>query len=199
MHIFIGNAFIANTTLIEKARDVIETLGEKLQKTVFLGKEVNRKIVYIYKYEPKENLISTCPIGTRTNLHCTSLGKSILAYDNELLEGLKDIELINKTEHTIIDYSQLCDEVSRVREKGYAVDDREQNKHLLCIGAPVFDMSDNVIAAISISGLYNDNIDIEEEGHIVKTSAMEVSRKMGYMAFEFGEYIHDDIDSSKMC
>lgn len=49
---YIGNAYLANTDLIEKAKPIIEELGQMLNKTIFLGKEVNEKITYIYKYEP---------------------------------------------------------------------------------------------------------------------------------------------------
>ncbi len=76
---FIGNAFIANSTIVDKSKEIIEELGKKVNKTVFLGKEVNGRITYIYKYEPENNLVATCPIGARTNLHCTSLGKMYIS------------------------------------------------------------------------------------------------------------------------
>ncbi len=146
-----------------------------------MGKEVNGKITYIYKYEPENNLVSTCPIGARTNLHCTSLGKCILANDDELLKSLEGKELIKKTEYTITEYNDLLNEINIVKGQGYAVDDKEQNDHLLCIGAPVFDGSGKVVAAVSISGLHMDDTDIEGEAQLVKESAMKISRKMGYM------------------
>ena len=177
---FIGNAFIANTTLVDKAKDIIEELGKKVHKTVFLGKEVNGRITYIYKYEPENNLVATCPIGSRTNLHCTSLGKCILASDDELLKSLEGKELVKKTDYTITEYDELVKEVDKVRAQGYATDDKEQNEHLLCIGAPVFDGSNKAIAAISISGLHLADTDIEKEAAIVKESALMISMKMGY-------------------
>ena len=177
---FIGNSFIANTTLVDKSKDIIEELSKKTHKTVFLGKEVNDKITYIYKYEPENNLVATCPIGSRTNLHCTSLGKCILANNKELLKNLEGKELVKKTEHTITDYNELLIELDKVKKQGYAIDDKEQNEHLLCIGAPVFDGSNEVVAAVSISGLHMKDIDIEAEAAMVKESAMQISRKMGY-------------------
>jgi len=177
---FIGNSFIANTTLVDKSKDIIEDLSKKTHKTVFLGKEVNDKITYIYKYEPENNLVATCPIGSRTNLHCTSLGKCILANNKELLKNLEGKELVKKTEHTITDYNELLIELDKVKKQGYAIDDKEQNEHLLCIGAPVFDGSNEVVAAVSISGLHMKDIDIEAEAAMVKESAMQISRKMGY-------------------
>lgn len=177
---YIGNAFIANTSLIDKAKASIEELSLKTNKTVFLGKEVNGKITYIYKYEPKEPLVATCDIGSRTNIHCTSLGKSFLAFDDTLLESLRGKELFQRTPYTITDYDQLVAEVKKVRIQGFAVDDREQNDHLLCLGAPIFDSQRNVIAAISVSGLYSAEVDIENQGTDVRNTAFRISQRMGY-------------------
>ncbi len=177
---FIGNTFIKNTSLVDKAKDAIEKLSHQTKKTVFLGKEINGKITYIYKYEPKETLVATCAIGSRTSLHCTSLGKSFLAFNDGLLESLKGRELLRSTDSTITDYDKLLDEIRQVRIKGYAVDDREQNDHLLCIGAPVFDNHNNVIAAVSISGLYKGDENIPETGELVKQTAFSISRSLGY-------------------
>ena len=177
---YIGNAFIANTTLVDKAKDLIEELGQRVHKTVFLGKEVSGRVTYIYKYEPENNLVATCPIGSRTNLHCTSLGKCILANNDELMKSLEGKELVKKTDYTITDYDELKKEIDKVRAQGYATDDKEQNEHLLCIGAPVFDGSNKVVAAVSISGLHVAETDIEAEAALVKNSALQISRKLGY-------------------
>ncbi|GKX29411.1 IclR family transcriptional regulator [Vallitalea longa] len=178
---YIGNAFIQNTTLIDKAKSVVEDLGNILNKTVFLGKEVHHKITYIYKYEPKNLLIATCPIGSRTSLHCTALGKCILAHNDELLESISKTPLLRKTKYTITDYNELYKEIQNVKIKGYAVDDREQNEYLLCIGAPIFDSNNSVIAALSISGLYNDNTNVQQEAEILMEKAAIISTKMGYV------------------
>ncbi len=177
---FIGNAFIANTSIIDKAKDIIEDLSNRTHRTVFLGKEVNGKITYIYKHEPKDTLVATCAIGSQTSIHCTSLGKSFLAHEPEMLEALKDVDLVRKTDHTITDYNRLVEEVVSVREKGYAVDYREQNDHLLCVGAPVFDNHGKVVAALSVSGLWRGDEDVEPLGQLVRESALEVSRSLGY-------------------
>lgn len=178
---YIGNAFISNTSLVDKARPIVDELAVTVNKTVFLGKEVNGRITYIYKYEPKNSLVATCSIGSRTNLHSTSLGKCILAFDNSLLEKTLETELIRKTEHTITDPKLLQVEIEKVRGQGFAVDNREQDEHLLCIGAPIFDHNGEVIAAISISGLYTETTNIEYEASIVKEKALTISKKMGFM------------------
>jgi DNA-binding IclR family transcriptional regulator len=176
----IGNSFISNTSLIDKAKPIVEELATQVNKTVFIGKEVKERITYIYKYEPKDILVATCPIGSRTYLHTTSLGKCILANDEELLQRIIHKELIQKTSFSITDPAKLLEEVAKVRSRGFAIDNREQDEHLLCIGSPIYDYNNKVIAAISISGLYFDNINIEYEASLVKEKALMVSKRMGY-------------------
>lgn len=176
----LGNAYIANTSLIEKAKTIIEELSDRTNRTVFLGKQVDSKITYIYKREPKNPLAATCNIGSRTNIHCTSLGKSFLAHDTKLLESLRDKELIQRTPFSITDYSKLEADIKNVRIRGYAIDNREQNDHLLCFGAPIFDSNNDVVAALSTSGLYSSDINIEEQGNIIKEAALAVSKRLGY-------------------
>lgn len=178
---YIGNAFLSNTNLIDKAKPVIEELGLALHKTVFMGKAINDEITYIYKYEPRASIVTTCPIGSRTSLHGTSLGKAIMAYDEEIHSRIQNKSLTKKTPFTITSHEALEQELIKVRTNGYAVDDREQNELILCIGAPVFDHTGNVIAALSISGMYSKDIDIDNEGNIVRTKALELSRKLGYI------------------
>jgi DNA-binding IclR family transcriptional regulator len=177
---YIGNSFIKNTSIVDKAKPIIEELGASLNKTVFLAKELHETIAYIYKYEPKDYVIATCSIGSRAMMHCTSLGKSILAYDDELLKKIASKPLIKKTKYTITDSDMLYAEIEKVRQQGYAVDDREQVEQLLCIGAPIFDNTNKVVAALSISGIYDANMDVEKEAEIVKDKAAIISARLGY-------------------
>ena len=177
---YIGNAFLSNTNMIDKAKPIMEDLGMTLNKTVFMGKEINKEITYVYKFEPRETMVSTCPIGSRTSLHNTSLGKSIMAYDDDLRDYIKNKSLVKKTPFTITDHQLLMDELIKIRNQGYAVDDREQNEMLRCIGAPIFDYTGKVVAALSVSGLYNKDTDMDYEANLVKDKALQISRKMGY-------------------
>ncbi len=177
---YIGNTYITNSSMIDKAKDIVEKLGTSLNKTVFIGKEVNGKITYLYKYEPQGFPINTCDIGARVNLHSTSLGKTYLAFSPGLLEKLQGRELHQKTPYTITNYDELVKEIEKVRRQGYASDIREQTLHQACIGAPVFNHKNEIVAAISVTGLYSPDIEIEKELAIIKESALNISRKMGY-------------------
>lgn len=176
----IGSSYIRNSTLLDKAIPVIKELGSELNKTVFLGKVINDKITYIYKYEPDNLLVATCPIGSSNYLHCTALGKSILAYDNSLLKKVLSKPMIKKTKHTIIDPDLFIKEIEKVKFQGYAVDNLEQTDHLICIGAPIFDSTNKPIAALSVTSFYKMEIDFEKESKLIKEKAAIISEKLGF-------------------
>jgi len=176
----IGNRYTENLDLIKIARPYIKELSEKLNKTVFLGVMTGTKVVYIDKYTPSDEILQTCAIGSENSLHCTSLGKALLSYAPNY-EKVKDkIELVSKTENTITNYEDLEKELEATRLRGYSIDDREHREHMFCSGAPIFDHSSKVIAAISNTGLYDENKDYQSEFILIKEAAEEISKKLGY-------------------
>jgi DNA-binding IclR family transcriptional regulator len=177
----IGSSYIRNSTLLDKAIPVIKELGSELNKTVFLAKVINDRITYIYKYEPDNILISTCQVGSVNYLHCTALGKSILAYDDDLLKRTLAKPMVKKTEHTIIDPDLFTKEIEKVKSQGYALDNLEQTDYLICIGAPIFDNTNKPIAALSVSSFYKMEIDIEKESQLIKEKAAIISEKLGFV------------------
>jgi len=178
----IGNSFLSNTDLINEAKPVLEKLGDVLQKTCFLAIQDGKEVVYIYKHEPFGALVTTCQLGIRNHMHCTSLGKSILSQmpQKELREFVKTLDYIPKTQHTITNPQVLIRDLNITKERGYALDDREAEDNLFCIGAPIFDHSGKVIAAISASGFYRKNIDVDYESSAVRTAAKTISKRLGY-------------------
>jgi DNA-binding IclR family transcriptional regulator len=75
------------------------------------------------------------------------------------------------------------EELRKIRKQGYALDQKEYEQDVECIGAPIRNHLGNTIAAISTSGPQR-KINTPQEkqfiGHVVKAAA-SVSSKMGYM------------------
>jgi DNA-binding IclR family transcriptional regulator len=76
----------------------------------------------------------------------------------------------------------LKQEFSRIRELGYTLDDEEDEIGLRCIGAPVFDDSERVVAAISVSGTTAQiSMDrVQGLARTVKKTAAAISSQLGY-------------------
>lgn len=179
----IGNAYLSNADLINRAKPYVKVLGETLGKTTFIAVLDHTEVTYIYKYEPKRAILTSSNIGTKNPVHCTSLGKAILSgmTQDNLMKTIKNITYDLRTDRTIRSETQLLANIDETRARGYAIDDREIEDHTLCMGAPIFNHEGNVIAGISFSGLYKDDMDIAFEGTEVKKAASKISRSMGYL------------------
>lgn len=92
-------------------------------------------------------------IGPTRPLHCTSLGKALLAWQPETrLDGiLENLDFEAITKETITDRSLLKKALTATREKGHAVDQNEIISNVTCVGVPILDDSGEARAALSIS------------------------------------------------
>lgn len=167
--------------LVHISKKHLKSLAEDLGKTVFLGIEKDGSIIYIDKAEPKSAIFTIATLGSKNPIYCTSLGKAIAA--NYPVERVREILETNGmkpfTQYTIVDEEKYFEELSSVRIKGYSIDDRELEEQMLCIGAPIFDSRNNVIAAISASGFFSGYDIVPEHGKKIRETALEISRALG--------------------
>ena len=93
-------------------------------------------------------------IGASNPLHCTSVGKAILAFlpEERVAEILRHIRYERFTHRTIATAEALRAEIDKTRRRGYAVDDEELEEGLRCIAVPVLDAQRQPVAAVSVSG-----------------------------------------------
>ncbi len=92
--------------------------------------------------------------GTMVPMHCSSTGKVFLAY--RFADNLKDYftETVPEkfTENTIITLPEIIQEVERIRQQGYAVDNQEFHEEVCCLAAPVRNSNGEIVAAIGVTG-----------------------------------------------
>jgi len=137
------------------AKPYMRELAAAFDETVNLGVLDRDKIVYLDKVESKELLRMDTGIGTSCQAHTSALGKAILAFLPEpemesYVERMQPTPAYTTT--TITSSDALLKTVTKVRKKGYAVDNEELAEGLYCVGAPVFDFNNYPVYAISISG-----------------------------------------------
>lgn len=179
----IGINYTNNLDFMGVMEPELKTFAKEVGKTVFFGVRSDHEVVYICKAEPENPIITTATVGTKNPMYCTSLGKAILAYSDEetTKQVLGRIRFRKKTEQTILDKESLLQELDRVKEKGYALDAREVEDHMECVGAPVFGPDGSVMGAISVSSLYKPTEDYEQLGRLVSKKAKEVSKMLGFL------------------
>ena len=76
--------------------------------------------------------------------------------------------------------TRLLADLEHSKSEGYAVDDEENSLGARCLGAPVFDASGNVIAALGASGTLTqvDQASIPRIGEALKETARRISRQL---------------------
>lgn len=179
----IGSSCLERLDIVEVANKYLIDLGNQQKATVFLAILDEGLVTYLYKYESSHSIITTANIGTRMSPHCTALGKVLLAYikdEQEVTKILKTIDFIPYTEYTITSMKKYLDELENVKKQGYAIDDREASLHQVCVAAPVFNHNKKIIAAISCVNFYQKNLDIQSIAQNVMSTAMLISKAMGY-------------------
>lgn len=132
---------------LSKLRDLT---GETANLTVL----DNYQIVYIAQVESDKLVKMFTKTGATAPLHCTGAGKIFLAYKDEDIRNsiLDKLELTKYTQNTIVKKEDLIKELEEIRKNGYGFDNEEKEIGVSCIGAPIFDLNNEVIACITISG-----------------------------------------------
>jgi DNA-binding IclR family transcriptional regulator len=179
----LGQAYIDGVDLRYITRPFLLEIVEKTQETVHLVLAEGRRAVYIDKVESPRAMTISSRIGQEAGLHCTGVGKVLLAYMRD--EDWKQVVskgLERYTEHTITGERQLLEQLQRIRECGHGIDDEEREIGLRCVAAPIFNARKQAIAAISISGP-SSRISREKQKSLcvtIKQATQEISRKLGY-------------------
>ncbi|MCX7854911.1 MAG: IclR family transcriptional regulator, partial [Anaerolineae bacterium] len=124
-------------------------------------------------------------IGQREPLHCTAVGKALVAFlpDAEREAVLRRLDFRRYTSQTITDLDLFRAHCQQIRAQGYAVDDEELYPGVRCIAAPIRGYDGSVLASLGISGpatrLQSETI--PRLGRVVMKYAQEVSRRLGYL------------------
>ncbi|MBU8918050.1 IclR family transcriptional regulator [Bacillus sp. FJAT-29953] len=180
----LGNFVGKHLDIRSIARPIIKDLVNELNETVHLVLLNRNEIIYIEKEDGPRTLTMYSHIGKRAPVHCTGVGKAILANlsDQEVDRLLSIQNLQSFTEFTMTDKEEIKNHLKSIRECGYAVDDEEIELGLKCIAAPIFNHQGNVIASISCAA---PKIRLDEERLPkviagIRKAALEISKALGY-------------------
>ncbi len=132
----------------------LRDLHERSHETVHLGVAEGGEVVYVAKIGGRRQASSPSRPGGRMPLHCTAIGKVLLAHGGaELQQQILTGPLERRTPHTVIAPGLLRRQLEAVLEKGVAFERQESTPGLLCVAAPVLDATGSAaVAAISVTG-----------------------------------------------
>lgn len=186
--LMLTNTALGGLELREQAEPHMRSLARRTQLSVHLGIVEFSEALIVGKIDVAPGRLGVASwMGKRMELHCTGLGKALLSNwgEDQISQLIKDRALPRHNENTIGSARRLHEELLKVRRQGYAVDDEEDILGCRCIGAPIYESSGQVIAAMSVSGSVND-ITLDNESRIaseVQKAALDVSQSLSEAHF----------------
>jgi len=144
---------LAENEISRVCRQVLEGLTNTTHETVHLNILDGTQTILIQKVKGTQLVAVDFQLGDRSQLHCTSIGKALLAFqDVRFIEEVIAAGLPQIASNTITDPAEFRKELHRIRSQGYAIDDHEFSDNMRCIAAPIFEHGGRVHMGISISG-----------------------------------------------
>lgn len=174
-----------NVELRDRAAPLLRRLSDVTHLSVYLTALEHGLCLYIYAIETFRRLLARTSVGDRVPLHCTSVGKAILAHlPREEAEEIISRGLDSFTPTTITDPDTLHAVLDEIRVRGYAIDYGEHEEGIYCVGAPIYNERNRVIGACSVSGMDLATLQSGEKdlAGLVMSTAEEISRRMGYVS-----------------
>src|SRR5215469_9287930 len=135
------------------SENLLAGLACRLKGVVHVGVLHNGMVSYAAKFGEPVRVAVPSRVGAQQEAYCSALGKILLSglSAQELDDFLHDGDLIALTPQTITSAGSLRAELSEVRARGYAVDNREAVQTIACIGTAIRDPLGNITAAISFA------------------------------------------------
>jgi IclR family acetate operon transcriptional repressor len=179
----LGQAVHEPQRMREIALPLMRDLRDRYNETVNLGILDGSDVVYLEMTESRRSLRMQALLGGRDPAYSTALGKAILAFmPADQWTTYMPANPNPRTARTLLSLAGLQHELAATRERGFAVDDEENEEGACCIGAPIFDTSGQVCAAVSVSAPASrlNGSQILKTAQAVIQTAQAISTRLGY-------------------
>jgi len=149
----LGRSAIGGRDFMAVATSVMARLVQEVDETVNLGARAGDDLVIVHALESSQQIRKGATVGEKDNWHTSGLGKAIMSTlpAVEIGKLLTEHALVELTPRSLTTADDLHRELSRVRERGYAVDDEESVEGLRCVAVPIRDATGAARYAMSVS------------------------------------------------
>jgi len=176
-------AYLRNDRLANAALPYLLEANKACEEAVSLAEPYDTEVYYVTRVPSRRAVAMDVVPGTWFPAWCIAAGRAILGF---LPEGrARDIversKIVRYTPNTLTDKSQILDAIRKARTDGYAVSRGEYGFGDISIAAPVFDASDQVVAAVSIAApldRWTPARAIRELAPLAKTTAARMSETL---------------------
>jgi DNA-binding IclR family transcriptional regulator len=180
----LGHAALAQLDIRRLSLPYLRELNQKTRETIHLTVRHGVSAVYVEKLDSQEPVRIYSRIGASVPLYSSAVGKVMLAYMpiQEREKLLSQVELKRFTPNTIGSLQELVTYLQKVRRQGFAYDLEENEPHIRCIAAPIWDHVGAVNASLSITGpaVRMSTTRLRELAPFVAEAGVKISRQLGY-------------------
>ncbi|GLC62073.1 hypothetical protein PLESTB_001837600 [Pleodorina starrii] len=141
------------SSLAPLAQQVLDRLAVDLGQTIHLAQLDNGAVLYVDKRNAKLPVEMFAQSGKVGPAYCTGVGKAMLAHlpEDKLAAALSRQSFHAHTPNTLTTPDALRDELVRIRQRGYALDDEEHETGIACLAAPILSGTGRILGAISVT------------------------------------------------
>jgi DNA-binding IclR family transcriptional regulator len=177
----LGRKALNVTPLPDIALPHLRWLVQETEFTAHVGILEKNQVVFVQKVDGPGIIKFDTYIGKCSELHCTGLGKSLVAFQpQESLDALLAGYSYDRfTRKTISSRSAFVAELARVRQQGYSMDDEEEELGIRCVAAPVL-AGGIAVAAVSVTATVS-QMHIEGIDKVVALTKRAAARIAAYM------------------
>lgn len=149
----LGFNAIARTELRDATRPVLRHLVGEVNEAAALSVLEDGEVIYLERVQAGlVRLGVDLRVGSRMPAYCMSPGRAMLAFlppaEQRRMLGLRERQKL--TPNTVTDLKGLTEALARARRAGYAVVQQETTLGVRALAAPVLDVDDYPMAAISV-------------------------------------------------
>jgi len=149
----LGQTYLERLDLRAVALPVLRQLTESTGETSHLVLFQHPDVVYIEKVEGDSPVQMRSRVGKVEPAASTGVGRAFLAHAApDVVDAVLAHGLVRRTPATITTARRWRAELALTRERGFAIDDEENEAEIRCVGAAIFDHRGEPAAALSVAG-----------------------------------------------
>ena len=168
--------------IIHEAIPYMVDLLNKIGHRIYLGVLWRDQVINLYHIHNTDNSLYDLNIENGAPLHTSSLSKVILAFSDEkdIRELLSNTSMKKFTQNTITDIDEFIDELKKVKENGYAINDCEHLSEVRSVATPIKNYEGKVIAGVAVA---DKSLTLKKIKKIIpklKSYSKKISFSLGY-------------------
>ncbi|WP_460770285.1 IclR family transcriptional regulator [Mariniluteicoccus flavus] len=181
--ILLGMTALTQSDPWEMGRQLMRGLADEIDESVLMAIVDGPEIIYVAHEDRSDHVVGVRRLlGLRRPLEVTSLGKAYAAalHPDDLRALVDRLAFVGLTKTSHTDAASFLADIETCRARGFAIDDGEQDRAVMCVGAAVLDHRELPVSAISVAGP-RDRIEprLDELASRVRDTARDISLRLG--------------------